>query len=65
MSVRSALYVLAFVLAVALLIIVAGCGAIIVLVYRGRRAGFSYFAGGMTTKIKDEDDIAQNCVSIL
>jgi hypothetical protein len=51
MSVRSAVYVLAFVLAVALLIIVAGCGAIVVLVSRGRRSGFSYFAGGMTTEI--------------
>jgi hypothetical protein len=65
MSMRSAVYVLALILAGALLLIVAVFGAIVVLVYRGRRAGFSYFAGGMTTKIRDEDDIAQNRVSIL
>jgi hypothetical protein len=65
MSMRSAVYVLALILAGALLLIVVVFGAIVVLVYRGRRAGFSYFAGGMTTKIRDEDDIAQNRVSIL
>jgi hypothetical protein len=64
MSVRSAVCVPAFVfLAVALLIIVAGCGAIVTLLYRGRRSRFSYFvASGMTTKITDEGDIAQSLV---
>jgi hypothetical protein len=52
-------------LAVALLIIVAGCGAIVTLLCRGRRSRFSYFAGGMTTKITDEDDIAQILVSVV
>jgi hypothetical protein len=66
MSVRSALYMPAFVpLAVALLIVVAGCGAIITLLYCGRRSRFSYFAGGMATKITDEDDIAQSFVSVV
>jgi hypothetical protein len=66
MSVRSAVCVPAFVfLAVALLIIVAGCGAIVTLLYRGRRSRFSYFAGGMATKITDEDDIAQSLVSVV
>jgi hypothetical protein len=44
MSVRSALYVLAFILAGALLFIFVVFGAIFVLVYRDRRGGFSYFA---------------------
>jgi len=67
MSVRSALYMPALVfLAVALLIVVAGCGAIITLLYCGRRRSrFSYFAGGMATKITDEDDIAQSLVSVV
>jgi hypothetical protein len=46
MSVRTALYLPAFVLAIALLIIIAGCGAVVVLVCRGRPSGFSYLDGG-------------------
>jgi hypothetical protein len=66
MSVRSALYMPAFVfLAVALLVTVAGCGAIVTLLYRGRRCRFSYFADGMTTKVTDEDDIAQSLASVV
>jgi hypothetical protein len=54
MSVRSAVYVLALILAGALLVIVAVFGAIVVLTYRDRRPGFSYFACGMTTpKVQD------------
>jgi hypothetical protein len=49
MSTRSAFYALALVLAVALLLIFAAFGTILVLVFRGRRPGFSYIAGGMTT----------------
>jgi hypothetical protein len=57
MSLRSALrvwmgwafFVLAFVLALVLLVIVLVFGAIFALAYRNRRAGFSYFASGMTT----------------
>jgi hypothetical protein len=65
MSVRSVLYVPAFVfLAIALLIIVA-CGAIVTVLCRGRRSRFSYFAGGMTAKITGEDDIAQSLVSVV
>jgi hypothetical protein len=55
MSVRSALYVLALILAGALLFIVVVFGAIVVLVYRDRRPGFSYFACGMTTPKVDQD----------
>jgi len=44
MSVRSALYVSALVLGIAVLFVVAAFGAIVVLVYRDRRAGFSFFA---------------------
>ena len=51
MSVRSALYVRALILAGGLLFIV---GAVIVLAYRDRRPGFSYFAYGTTTP-KDQD----------
>jgi hypothetical protein len=47
MSVRSALYVLALILAGVLLFIV--------LVYRDRRPGFNYFACGMTTPKVDQD----------
>ena len=50
MSVRSVLYLLAFILAGGLLFIV---GAVVVLAYRDR-PGFSYFAYGMTTP-KDQD----------
>jgi hypothetical protein len=39
-----------------LLVIVVVFGAIFAFAYRNRRAGFSYFASGMTTpKVKDED----------
>jgi hypothetical protein len=47
--VRSALYVLAFVLALVLLVIVLGFGAILALAYRNRRPGYSYFAPTMKT----------------
>jgi uncharacterized transporter YbjL len=49
MSVRSVRYALAFLLGIALLFIIAVFGAIVVLVYRDRLAGFGYFAGGTTT----------------
>ena len=49
MSVRSAFHVLAFVLAGVSLVIVAVFSGIVVLAYRDRRPGFSYFACGMTT----------------
>jgi hypothetical protein len=65
MRVRSVFYAPAIVLALALLIVVAGVGAIVALVYHGRRSGFSYFAGGTTTTIKYEGDIASNGVPIL
>jgi hypothetical protein len=66
MSVRSALYMPAFVImAVALLIVVAGCGAIVALLYCGHRSRFSYFAGGIATKITDEEDIAPGLVSVV
>jgi hypothetical protein len=56
MSVRSALYVLALILAGALLFIFLVFGAIFALVYRNRRPSFSYFASGMTTpNFKVED----------
>ena len=45
MSVRSVLSLLAFILGGGLLFIV---GAVVVLAYRDRRPGFSYFAYGMT-----------------
>jgi hypothetical protein len=44
MSVRSALYVLAIVLALAVLFVALVFGAIVVLTYRNRRPRFSYFA---------------------
>ena len=46
MSVRSVLYLPALILAGGLLFIV---GAVVVLAYRDRRPGFSYFAYGMAT----------------
>ena len=46
MSVRSALHLLAFVLAGVSLVIVAVFGAIVVLAYRDRRPGFSYSPAG-------------------
>lgn len=52
---RSALYVLALIFAGALLFIFVLFGAIVVLVYRDRPPGFSYFAGGMTTPKVDQD----------
>jgi hypothetical protein len=55
MSVRSAFHVLAFVLAGVSLVIVAVFGAIVVLAYRDRRPGFSYFACGITTPKVDQD----------
>lgn len=46
MSVRSPLYLPAvFLLAVALLLIIVGFGAVVALVYRGRPSSFSYLAG--------------------
>ncbi len=51
MSVRSVLYLPALILAGGLLFIV---GAVVVLAYRDRHPGFSYFAYGMTTP-KDQD----------
>ena len=47
MSVRSPLYVLAFVFGLALLILIISLGAIFAISSRNRRPGFSYFAGGM------------------
>ena len=44
MSVRPAVYMLALVLGTALLLIIPAFGAIVVLVYRDRHVGFSYFA---------------------
>jgi uncharacterized membrane protein YidH (DUF202 family) len=41
---RSALYVLSFVLGIVLLVLFLVFGAIVAVVYRNRRAGFSYFA---------------------
>ena len=55
MSVQSPLYVPAFVLAGVLLVIMLVFGAIFALVYRDRRPGLSYFAGGMTTPKVDQD----------
>jgi uncharacterized transporter YbjL len=49
MSVRSVRYVLGCLLGIAFLLIIAVFGAIVVLIYRDRLAGFGYFAGGMTT----------------
>ena len=46
MCVRSGLSLLAFILGGGLLFII---GAVVVLAYRDRRYGFSYFAYGMTT----------------
>jgi hypothetical protein len=43
MSVQSALYVLAIVLGLLLLVIVLTFGAIVAITYRNRRPGFSYF----------------------
>ena len=51
MCVRSVLYLPALILAGGLLFII---GAVVVLAYRDRRYGFSYFAYGMTTA-KDQD----------
>jgi hypothetical protein len=47
MSVRSPIYVLAFVFCLALLILIISLGAIVAISFRNRRSGFSYFAGGM------------------
>ena len=47
MSVRSPIYVLAFVLDLALLILIISLGAIIAISFRNLRSGFNYFAGGM------------------
>jgi ABC-type nickel/cobalt efflux system permease component RcnA len=46
MSVRSPLYVLAFVFGLALLILIVSLGAIVAISFRNRGPGFSYFAGG-------------------
>ena len=54
MCVRSGLSLLAFILGGGLLFII---GAVVVLAYRDRRYGFSYFAYGMTTA-KLEDHVA-------
>jgi hypothetical protein len=54
MSVQSALYVLAVVLALVLLVIIVAFGAIVATTCRNRRPGFSYFAAGITTpEVKD------------
>ena len=59
MCVRSVLYLLALILAGGLLFIV---GAVVVLVYRDRRPGFSYFAYGTDTRprirISEESAVA-------
>ena len=47
-SMRSALYVLALGLAITALFVVVAFGAIIVLIYHDRGAGFSYLIGGLT-----------------
>ena len=60
MGVRSTLHVLALIIGLAVLFVVLVFGAIVVLVYRDRLAGFSYFAGGMTTsksRMKIDQDI--------
>jgi hypothetical protein len=49
MSMRSALWLPVFVLAIALLILIVSFGAILAIVSRNRRPGFSYFAGIKTT----------------
>jgi hypothetical protein len=46
MSMRSALWLPAFFLALALLILVVSLGAIFAFAYRNRRPSFSYFASG-------------------
>jgi hypothetical protein len=57
MSVLSALCLLALILVSAILATVAVFGAIVILAYRDRRAGFSYFANGATApKVRDEDN---------
>ena len=50
MCVRSALYLLVFILAGGVLFIV---GAVVALAYRDRRPGFSYFAYGTAPKDRD------------
>lgn len=47
MSVRSPLYVMAFVFCLALLIVIISLGPIVAISFRNRRLGFSYFAGRM------------------
>jgi hypothetical protein len=49
MNVQSALYAVAIVLALLLLVIVVAFGAIVAITQRNRRWGFSYFAEGITT----------------
>jgi hypothetical protein len=57
MSVLSALCLFAVVLVSAILCMVAVFGAIVILAYRDRRAGFSYFANGVTApQVRDEDN---------
>ena len=54
---RSAIYVLAFILGLVLLLIVVVFGAFLALACRNRRADFSYFASGYDTpKVKDESE---------
>jgi hypothetical protein len=65
MSAHSAVYIPALVLGIVLLIIVAAFGAIVAFAFPNRRPSFSYFAGGMTAEIEDEDDITQHRVSVL
>jgi hypothetical protein len=56
MSVLSALCLFALILVSAILCMVAIFGAIVILAYRDRRAGFSYFANGVRApKVRDED----------
>jgi hypothetical protein len=47
MSVRFALCMPAFILALVLLMVIVSFGAIVSISCRNRRSGFSYFAGGM------------------
>jgi ATP dependent DNA ligase C terminal region len=53
MSVQSAVYVLAIILALLLLVIVLAFGAIVGVAYPNRRPSFSYFACGMTPQVTD------------
>ena len=66
MSMRSALYVLALGLAITALFVVVAFGAIIVLIYHDRGAGFSYLIGGSqrprTSKVLADERMG--CVTV-